>query len=344
MKRVAGLDTIRFALAFIVLLGHGGLPHIDESLIVPSRIFYYLDIIMKLFQPVGVAAVMGFFVVSGFAIHLPYSQSITGLERGKSLNILEFYSRRFVRIAIPATVAICIYHFTFGLFMGVIWSLICELIYYLLYPLILKYKKMYMKQILIGTFIASYMVTILYSVTANGYSGDVHRQGFYLTWIVGLPVWLLGVVLADQYEDIKKAGKNISFSRITVIRVAVWLAADFAAVLRFQGHIAYGYTLPVFAVFAYYWLKQEIAYYLNKKENRVLQFGGEMSYSLYLIHTLVLFAVGYYTNTEVHHSMNGWLCVLAIVLSLLASWIFYLLVEKPSHKLARSIKIRKNNL
>jgi peptidoglycan/LPS O-acetylase OafA/YrhL len=125
------------------------------------------------------------------------------------------------------------------------------------------------------------------------------------------------------------------------LRLAVWLAADIATILRFQGHIAYGYTLPVFSLLAYYWIMQEIMYYIDKKEYKLLQFGGDMSYSLYLIHAFILNLVAYYTNTELHHSMNGWLCILAIVLSLVASYIFYLLVEKPSHKLARAIKMKK---
>jgi hypothetical protein len=118
------------------------------------------------------------------------------------LNVPEFYSRRFIRIAIPAIVAFFLYRI-YGLYMGVVWSLICELVYYLLYPLILKYKEKYMQYILVGSFIASYVVTILFSIYSDSYNGDVHRQGFYLTWIVGLPVWLLGVVLVDKYNTIQ---------------------------------------------------------------------------------------------------------------------------------------------
>jgi peptidoglycan/LPS O-acetylase OafA/YrhL len=124
------------------------------------------------------------------------------------------------------------------------------------------------------------------------------------------------------------------------VRISVWLAADVAMILRFKGHIAYGYTLPVFSLLAYYWIKWEIMYHIDKNEYKILQFGGEMSYSLYLIHAFILFTVAYYSGTEVHHSMNGWLCVSGVVLSLIASCVFYFLIEKPSHKLARAIKIK----
>jgi peptidoglycan/LPS O-acetylase OafA/YrhL len=208
MKRVSGLDSLRFVLAFIVLLGHGGMPHVSESLVASSKLFYYLDILQKALQPVGVAAVMGFFIISGFVIHFPYSS-------GKKLNVPEFYSRRFIRIAIPGIAAFCFYRI-YGLYMGVVWSLICELVYYLLYPLILKHKAKYMKHILTGAFIASYVVTILFSVFSDSYNGDIHRQGFLLTWIVGLPVWLLGVVLADKYNTIQY--NTIQYNTIQYLR------------------------------------------------------------------------------------------------------------------------------
>jgi peptidoglycan/LPS O-acetylase OafA/YrhL len=80
MKKVIGLDSIRFVLAFIVLLGHGTMPIFSDNLIAQSKIFYYMDLLMKCFQPVGVAAVMGFFIISGFVIHYPYRIDLSPFE------------------------------------------------------------------------------------------------------------------------------------------------------------------------------------------------------------------------------------------------------------------------
>jgi peptidoglycan/LPS O-acetylase OafA/YrhL len=345
MKRVVGLDSIRFVLAFIVLLGHGALPSFSDNLIAQSKIVHYLDILMKLLQPNGAAAVMCFFIISGFVIHYPYSQSVIG--GGKTLNILEFYSRRIIRIGIPALIALCIYHFTAGLFMGVIWSLICEIIYYLLYPLILRYKNKYMKTILISSFVMSYILTVLYSIFSNESNVDIHRNGFLLTWIVGLPVWLLGVVLADQCNSIQNQSETITYKKLWLSRIIIYVIASFMLLLKFHAHIAcgyniaYGYTFPVFSIFAYFWIKNEIVYYKDKQENRLLKYGGLMSYSLYLIHAYILFWVGYYSHIE-PLSSNWILCLLAIILSLAASLVFYILIEKPSHKLARFIKVNNN--
>jgi peptidoglycan/LPS O-acetylase OafA/YrhL len=67
MNRVIGLDSIRFVLAFIVVLSHGVVPVFGDGTI---------EKLIKLFQPTGIAAVMGFFIISGFVIHYPYSTGV----------------------------------------------------------------------------------------------------------------------------------------------------------------------------------------------------------------------------------------------------------------------------
>lgn len=226
MNRVIGLDSLRFVLAFIVLLGHGVIPQFDESIINSNILFYYIDILMKLVQPSGVAAVMAFFIISGFVIHYPYTT-------GKSINVIEFYLRRIIRIALPAAIAFSLYYFTFNLYMVVIWSLICEIIYYLLYPLILRYKEKHMSKIFVCSFVLSYIVSLYYTVVSDSYNGDFHRSGFLLTWIVGLPIWLLGVILADKYKMVLEDKSNLSYRKLWMWRIATYLASSVCLLFRF---------------------------------------------------------------------------------------------------------------
>src|SRR5690242_18982998 len=97
----------------------------------------------------GPAAVIVFFVISGFCIHYPFR----GVER---LQVSSFLARRYIRIGIPALAAMglagwtgvqalllkspsfaftldAIRHVNDG-HTGLIWSLVCELIYYTCYP------------------------------------------------------------------------------------------------------------------------------------------------------------------------------------------------------------------
>lgn len=333
MKRVIGLDSLRFVMAFIVLLGHGAIPSFSDSLIEQYKIIYLLDLGLKFIQPSGIAAVMAFFILSGFVIHYPYTD-------GKTLNIPEFYAKRFLRILIPGFIATVIYYICFGSMLGVIWSLICELIYYLLYPLIYKYKDRFLLLFTSISFLLSYSVSIIYSLYSTEYNGDFHRTGYFFTWIVGLPVWLLGVILAEQYKrKIANKETNIKYYKLWLWRIGVYFAASFCLLLRFHMNIAYSFTLPIYALLLYFWIKNEISFYQNRTEYQLLEYGGLMSYSIYLIHAHII-SLLIYINGGNTITSNWLLCLFAIIGSLLASWIFYIIIEKPSHKLARSIRIK----
>lgn len=331
MKRVKGLDTLRFILAFIVLLGHGAFPEVPELWVDRYQLMKVLNgIIGNSF--VGIAAVMAFFIISGFCIHYPYSG-------GKSINIKEFYLKRITRIALPAIVAFLIYHYTLNLYMGVIWSLICEVIYYILYPIILRYHHK-LNTIIILSFVTSYATSILYSLQYP-YNGDFHRNGFALTWIVGLPVWLLGVRLANEIRSQNHLAIP-TFNRIISLRTLAFFGAFVCSALRFHADIAYSYTLPILSIFLYYWLSCEISYFSNKSENKLLVFGGLMSYSLYLTHAYVIHVVKIIYSVEAIYS-HPFLCMLVIALSLGIASIFYILIEKPAHVVSQKIKWNKKN-
>ena len=82
MKRIEGLDSIRFVLAFIVLVGHMGLP-------LPDFAYFdsvYLINLLKLFGLIfnGPAAGIIFFILSGFVIHYPF------IENYNKFNIKKF--------------------------------------------------------------------------------------------------------------------------------------------------------------------------------------------------------------------------------------------------------------
>ena len=90
-RHIVGLDSIRFALAFLVVLGHfgGGLGPgtFTEG---PAR---WIRLLCNLTHN-GPAAVIAFFVVSGLCIHYPNRHQ-------RTIRILPFYVRREIRILIP---------------------------------------------------------------------------------------------------------------------------------------------------------------------------------------------------------------------------------------------------
>src|SRR5215469_13011038 len=131
-ERVGGLDSIRFACAFVVVLFHFGVvPHsiLGTGLLgLTAR-----GILGSLFD--GPAAVIVFFVISGFCIHFPYRKNPT-------VNLPAYYSRRLIRIGAPALIALLLWAWV-GVKLapddpGIFWSIICEIEYYLLYPVLLR--------------------------------------------------------------------------------------------------------------------------------------------------------------------------------------------------------------
>jgi len=323
IERVKGLDSLRFAMAIIVLIGHGG---------VPKTGLKYLDGFLGN-SFVGIAAVIFFFVISGFVIYYPFSLGV------KKINIAEFYLKRITRVAIPALVAFIIYKVTFNLYMGVVWSLFCEVIYYLLYPIFLK--KIKKINLLIGiSFIVSYLFTLGYELLFEVYNGNFHRYGYYLTWIIGLPAWLLGVKLAINFKDLKKKQVKHLFLKLSILRSLVFLSSVIASVIKFHAEVSYAITLPIFSLLVYIWLQYELIYHISRKENKLLIYGGKISYSIYLIHALILHALEYFWEIK-NLPINLFFYLIAILLSLTTSWLFYVMIEKPSHKFARSIKINK---
>jgi peptidoglycan/LPS O-acetylase OafA/YrhL len=321
MKRVAGLDSLRFIMAFIVLLSHGAVPDTGIRII---------DAILGN-SFVGIAAVIVFFLLSGFVIHYPYSSN------EKEIKIGEFYLKRISRIAIPAVIAFVIFDF-FNVFMWVVWSLICEVIYYFLYPLFLKNIKK-INIIILVSFLLSYLVSIQYTLTTDFYDGNFQRHGFWITWIIGLPAWLLGVKLANSYICFEKEKLKISFVKLNIFRGIIYLLAFTSSVLRFHFDIAFSYSLPIFSLVAYFWLKYELIFYMDKKENKILVYLGGISYSIYLIHALVKNKIVEFFGVKSLGS-DLYLCIFSILSSLILSWFFYLIVEKPSHNFSRSIKLK----
>jgi peptidoglycan/LPS O-acetylase OafA/YrhL len=323
-KRVRGLDTIRFFLAVWVVAAHFLVPlDIDKSTTIGKIISGIYGNFIN-----GPAAVIVFFVISGFCIHYPFRD-------GKELALIPYFSRRQLRIWIPIIVAIVCgipldVKFSF-MERSIMWSLIAEEIYYLIYPLILAARRKFGWQKLLIFAYAAAGAIILSDPTINDYPS----YGPHLTWLLGLPTWLLGCCLAERADKICADATNNQVVHIWWWRFAAWLLSFICSVANFQSPIKYPLNLTVFAVFAFFWLSREIAYFQSHAPNRIFENAGKGSYSIYLFH---LFAPPLYVLLQLP-ALNPpllHLCV-QIAFSLPICYIFYLLVERPSHNLARKV-------
>jgi len=131
-EHVAGLDTLRLIAAAWVCCSHGARAPLSEMLSGQGTFGAILGGLNNgIFN--GVAAVMMFFVISGFVIH----RINVGRER---LDIAGHYARRITRIAPPLLAIYLICALLGSLYAGVLrevlWSVYSEIAYYALYPLL----------------------------------------------------------------------------------------------------------------------------------------------------------------------------------------------------------------
>ncbi len=320
--RVPGLDGLRFWCALWVVFGHlGFLPLVDgaDTTHLAGRIS---RLIYNNLTP-GPAAVIVFFVISGFCIHFPY-------RKAETVPLVPFFVRRYLRILIPVVVAIGLSRrigVELKLFdKSVLWSLVCEEVYYAAYPLLLRLRLRFGWSRLIAV---SYGASVLIGLhTMRG--GDYPSFGTFgvpMNVALGLPCWLLGCKLAESYEP----SDSLSKFGIKWWRAVALISAMLASMARFHSPITYPLTLNVFAFYAYFWLREEI------RNSRGLQPGffaraGAFSYSIYLIHPLAPAGLDALALPSLGKGVD-WIVLISFILA--ASFAFYLAVERPSHLFAR---------
>jgi peptidoglycan/LPS O-acetylase OafA/YrhL len=327
---VRGVDSIRFVLAVMVFLSHA---ENEVAIFLKSfdnRIIYYAGVAFNHIF-LGPGAVIAFFIISGFVIHYPFKE--------KQLNVKQFLVRRWVRIALPLLVVILISMPMHGFWMIPIWSLYCELIYYTLYPLLRRLPISWTMQFVISFIISVVLIftlsgnelTSMLTQTDVNYTGSYAMLGDLLTWLVGLPCWLIGVIIA---ENVDKWKWNVSTIGIYLFRGIMLFLAAIVVGLKAHWFVSYLFTLNFFAPVIGIWITAEIIYFRDHQPLKWLEYGGKFSYSLYLLHVMLLSII----HIVLKESLYTY--PLIILLTIFMAWIFYILVENPSHKLSRYLASR----
>lgn len=319
-RRFAGLDSIRFVAAAWVALSHIGVAPLPDRI---ANSHGLLRVLVGLYHSMfcGPAAVMVFFILSGLVIHAPYAT-------GERLQPARFLTRRLVRILIPLLVAATVARLRSleGLSL-VVWSLHAELVYYALYPIVLAVRRR------VGW--TPWMVgSSLFAVGLIAFHRDCvfpWQLGPLLTWAFGFPVWLSGCMLAEHWRSSSSLQRFASHRWL--LRALAWSSSAATVALHFHGGVPYIVTLLPFSVIAWGWLAAELVHFngLRPGPPAWLESAGAWSYSLYLTHTLIA------EEWSRHWPGHGaaWVGCWAIVFA--GAYLFYLLIERPAHRLARTI-------
>lgn len=357
--RLVSIDALRGIASFIVVLYHAFSMGIFN--VVTPNVYESWEYIYAIPISFGYTGVYLFFVISGFCIHLRWAKAKVKNDENFKLDFVSFWKRRIVRLypAYLVTLAICllIQHFrgelVFSNFFvwdivshilmihnfdartvysinGVLWTLAIEEQLYLAYFLLVflrekfgwKYTMLICVLARIGWFILAFALNKFV-----GYQLPVIESSM-ANWCI----WALGAVSIEAMLGIIKLPKwmsSISVGSLFLILAATIQLIDFKlgntgvfnkfTWLVYQPLWGFGFFVIInrFVKSEIDWFKEKATHYSNKNYAiKFWAFVGVFSYSLYLTHEIILDFV----KSPI---------ILAVLICLLFSWVFYLIFEKP---------------
>lgn len=319
-QRFAGLDTIRFVCAYLVVSSHSG-----SLLQVIEHSGRNAEVIGKVLRDLvnGPAAVIAFFVISGFCIHAPYRD---GARLG-----LDYFVRRYLRIGIPLAVALILSPY-FGVSMmdlvkTVLWSLYCELVYYTIYPVLrwLAFRTGWHALTAVA-----FIAALVCAVALRSPYGSYTTANVLHDSVIGLPCWLMGCLLAERRVFVAPSMRVMWVWRVAVFSVSV-VALEF----HFHTPIRFDVSLNFFAILVFFWLARELGYYRINAPPAWLERAGIWSYSLYIFHP----AGSHLAGKLFPDGSSAWQWAVRLPLTLTVCYLFHRAVERPSHELARGAAV-----
>ncbi|SEN39120.1 Peptidoglycan/LPS O-acetylase OafA/YrhL, contains acyltransferase and SGNH-hydrolase domains [Mucilaginibacter gossypiicola] len=305
------------------------------------------------------SGVILFFLLSGFCISLPYVGN-----NARKLNLEEYAIRRFLRIYPPYLIAIIftliiefillkvyalpvapytsylanvfmVQNYTTGALTsnGALWTLPVELELYIAFPLVFYLLKNWGdKALIIITGIISLIALSLF-ISGQFWLGS----DFAMYWVV----WCAGVLLAREYAN-GTLNKPSTWLLVTAV-----IAVGTAVVLQVCG-VPSPYLELLFGFFYLMslWLGIGTEHRWNKHIPRgivkAMNVLGTCSFSLYLIHKPVFRLIGiiwvsYFGSKPVNFLIPVGFSILMVCMA----WGFYLLIEAPTHALAKKLSRTK---
>lgn len=337
----------------------------------------------------GFLGVPLFFIISGFCIHLPFATSSRSLEAAPfaKRRFFRLYPAYFVTCLVAFALAVVshglgqdistfsnlaghlvFWHYDFPPVPGgaeltiVLWSIVIEVHFYILYALFFRA----LTQFGLGrATVVSLAIGIAYRVAwhhfeMGGGQGDMsHTLVFFEPHRFALArfgEWLLGAWIAERYVrgDFKLSQPSLWLGWTGVLLGIGFVAVSMLTVALLSG-TQYNAEIPVTLGFGWVLaalisLEQTERISIAGRFRTAAVWLGDRSYSLYLIHYLVIAVAG-----EIYVRLMGiadkdalagtlpWFGVTgaAVILALIVADIMYRMVERPSHGLARRISSRQ---
>lgn len=302
----------------------------------------------------GHESVMFFFILSGFVLSLPFL-------RGKNQPYSIFLRRRILRIYGPylgalalALIGCALWHNRLGstgwraatwsrqvdlrsvlqhvLFIGdynyeryntAFWSLVYEMRISIIFPLLF---------VVVNKLKAKYILLIVAACTLVGVHDAEHQ--FLITFEYA-GVFLIGALLAKNLDALNGLSRRQGTARhilFALLSLTLYFGGHRAASIGPLWHLG---DMPVAVGAAGLLILGLNSFKASRALNSVVPtFLGRISYSLYLVHGTVLFAMAAVLQNKVSHPV---FFLIYLPSAILLSWGFYVAVEEPFMLMSRNV-------
>lgn len=352
------LTSLRFIFALTVFLSHMATK--DSNLL-------YMSIQRRFFSE-GYIGVSFFFILSGFILSLNYKDKINE----KRISLKDFWIARIAKIyplhlltlfiALPSTIKGAIlspmfwmFKLTMNLFLlqsfipdkeiyfsfnSPSWAISDEVFFYVMFPFITAFYFKFSKflHLTIG-------LVLLIPVAIFLMHDGLEYHFFYINPFARIVDFIIGILLYQLYES----GKVKHFFSHTASATLL----EFAACGSFLLFLGFHDIVPPYYRFScYYWFPMvmiiltfsyQSGYLSRLLSNRVMVFLGEISFSFYMLHQLVLRALEVITHKFGVVPDFYLYVVIVFSISVLASYLSYRYLEVPVHNFIKS-RLKKTKM
>lgn len=310
------------------------------------------------------ASVTLFFTISAFSICYAYRDDFFSKE-----GFRQFYTKRFFRIAplfyfaliVELLIIFRAFHTTpptFDILMslsllfnlvpnmqdGIVWagwSLSIEWVFYLLYPVIFITCAGKLRAIL-ALAVCIFISTSIAKISAS-------PSVIYMNILTHMVFFVSGILLYLYLPSIE-AMKNRLDKFASVVSGCVLAACTILMITIFYLNTL-GYELNIYAIYPFVWILMISVSIIKIPDiinNRFTRFLGKSSYSIYLMHSIVIYGIeglGLFRliKNAVFNPAAQFIfsAFLAISVTLIVSWVTYKYIEVPGMKLGRWFVNRK---
>jgi peptidoglycan/LPS O-acetylase OafA/YrhL len=361
--RISSLDAIRGVASLMVLFSHcyQTIPEHRRTNLESFRWWRPLGILHN-----GHAAVIIFFVLSGYVLSLPHF-------RGTQASYSRYLVKRFCRIYLPFAIAIMIaagLYLTVGrqqspeasqwfnalwpaswpgfsalaghfLMIGtepdmqldcVMWTLVYEMRISILFPLLMMLCRN--TKVALFTSLAMLVLStkLLAALHLNSHPSGVQNFGTTLLWTIKfVPSFVAGILLSKHRQHIAAALQRVPAQmRVAALSLPIFGIFFVSHSFDYAKKDAF-YDLGAALVIVFALEIPTVTVFL---EGKVAQWLGRISYSLYLIHVPVLLVLFPLLLGRMPLSLAA---LIAIAASLSAATVLYILIEAPAIELGHRL-------